>query len=230
MTSWVPYDPNKSPVQASLAAVAALEAQGVKVIKMHQGAEESVPKALADLREYKGSFSPLYNNTLPGRKEAAQFVRTFFGLPADENNTFLEQHNGRNSLARAWRMSTRPFIRAKMEPAAILPRLHWPMYQDVVLDANVEHQITYDLKRNGLVNDIAHKTGRFLEEKSKSRGLAVYASNLPANPTGLASSPKEMKDIQIFLNRFNESYAQEGLPGIVHIADDPHFGGSPGKD
>jgi aspartate/methionine/tyrosine aminotransferase len=230
MTQWIPYDVNKSPVQASLAVATALEAQNVRIIKMHQGAEESVPKAFSHLREYKGSFSPLYNNVLPGRKETAQFVRTFFGLPADENNTFLEQNNGRNPLARAARMSTRPFIKAKLEPAAITQQKRWPMYDDVMIDANVEHQIMYDLKRNGLVNDIAFKTGKFLGEEGKNRGLAIFVSNLPANPTGYASSPEEMKNIESLLAAFNEYNAEKGLPKIVHIADDPYFGGLEQKD
>lgn len=230
MTSWVTYDPNKSPVQASLAVAAALEAQGVKVIKMHQGAEESVPKALSHLREYKGSFSPLYNNALPGRKETAQFVRTFFGLPADENNTFLGQDNGRNPLARAARMSTRPFIKAKLEPVAITQQKRWPMYDDVMMDANIEHQIMYDLKRDGLAGDIAYKKGAFFEEESKNRGLAIFVSNLPANPTGYASSQKEVKNIESILASFNEENAQNGLPKLVHIADDPYFGGLEQKD
>lgn len=231
MTSWVTYDPNKSPVQASLAVAAALETQGVKVIKMHQGAEETVPKAFADLREYKGSLSPLYNNTLPGSTQTAQFVRTFWGLPADESNTVLLQSNGRGVLAHGCRMATQPFIKAQVAPAALGPGLCWPMYEDVYDDANVQDLIAYDISRDSIADNLIEVTHAFSGgDLKKNDRVAFMVSNLPANPTGNASNPQEVGKIQSTLDFVNRGRLDRGVPPLVQITDDPYFAGLEQKD
>ncbi len=226
MSEWVKYDVERSPVQASLEIARVLKEQDKNLIFMHQGAEESVPKGLEHLRHFDGTMSPLYNNVLPAREEMAGFARHFFGLPAEPKNTFVVQSNGRDVLARAWRMTTHPFIEAKMGPVAGLPRKHWPMYQDVVIDANVEHQIKYDINRGDVLNSIRHEIDAFTGgDQSLQDRIAILATNLPANPTGYASSVEEVKEIQDFLDRINEYRAERGMPKIAHIADDPYFAG-----
>ncbi len=234
MTSWVPYDPNKSPVQASLAVAAVLETQGVKVIKMHQGAEESVPEKLEELRHFEGRLNPVYNNTIPLQILAAEYAQKFHGLPAKPENTFPLQVNGRHLLNEGWGIAATPYIESILEgnankrPTALFPIDHWPMYQNVSKRTYIHkaQQIGYGLEPNNILNSVLKEIDIFTEgDQARHDSIAVFSSNLPANPTGYSSSVEEIKSIQNMLDGINADRSERGLPRIVHVADDPYFGG-----
>lgn len=167
--------------------------------------------------------SPSYNRQggeYPVRKQAASWVKRFLGVPANENNTFILQQNGRVALAEA-------FMTASIErdnPSILVPDLRWPMLSQKIAQARMkEHE--YKIAREGTAAEIATKLQDF--EGIGSCISAVY-TNYPHNPTGLAGSKQEIALIIAKLDEINANKTSQDK--TFHIIDSPYFAGCPQKD
>ncbi len=230
---WVSL-PQISPVQDSIAFAANLESEGKKVIRLNQGAEETVPAqgALAELRKYDGSFDKGYNKAPGGemkaRENAAWFLNKFLGYGIDPENTFIVMTNGRNGLHHAFHMAAFDQISAKLEgrsdlsPCVILPELCWPMVMDAVRENYITETQSFEMVRDGTAEAVRRAVAQRVTDPLH---FAALYTNFPNNPLGLIGSPEDLRETNHFLDQLNVMNRHAGLPNTVHIVDNPYFGG-----
>ena len=167
--------------------------------------------------------SPSYNRQggeHSAREQAASWVSRFLGVPANENNTFILQQNGRVALSEA-------FMTASINrgnPSILVPDLRWPMLSQKTAQARMqEHE--YKIKREGTASEVVTKLQGF--EDTGSCLSAVY-TNYPHNPTGLMGSKQEIALITAKLDEINAGREEQNK--TFHIIDSPYFAGCPQKD
>ncbi len=154
------------------------------------------------------------------RKQAASWVERFLGIPANENNTFILQQNGRVALSEAFMTASV----GRNNPSILVPDLRWPMLSQKIAQARMqEHE--YKIAREGIASEITTKLQDF--EDMGSSLSAVY-TNYPHNPTGLAGSKQEIALITTKLNEINAGRTSPNR--IFHVIDSPYFAGCSQKD
>jgi hypothetical protein len=118
---WITLDPTVSPTSASGKLCYQLAQRGDNPINMGQGNEIEVPPE--DIRpHWQGQSGPAYNIDVGGPKASkeamARMLHDFYGIPADGDNTFVLQSNGRSGLLNLLSVVTR---RADVANSSIRP-------------------------------------------------------------------------------------------------------------
>jgi hypothetical protein len=222
---WVPYEKG-SAVQKAVAMVNGLKAQGVDIIPMHQGAEETMPGGkLAEFREFSVKICGPYNPAKgpgPLSETFGNFAETFLGIPG--KHAFAVAANGRVGLGFANYLANNPYNKNGVKPMQAAPDFRWPMV-DNKAEENYAGIVDYKMQRGKMDQNIKAA----IEGMSNPNTLASVYTNVPWNPGGLNGSKQEIRATLDYMDGINGDRSRKGLPPLVFIADDPYFAGLPQK-
>jgi len=186
------------------------------VLNLGQGREIWEPSESLFPKGYDGTHGTAYNADAAGsvklRKAAADYVKFFLGIPANQDNTFVLQQNGRSVLSVMLTLASTENVKAN---GVGLPIDRWPMY-DVIVKTKV---------RAGSIEEYESPTGSKLEAEIssllKSNKLFSFVTNTPHNPTGKNYSIGYMEALGKELDEINRN-AKDG-DKTWHILDIPYF-------
>lgn len=206
--SWVELDTTLSPTKGSTKLHAELLKENPDQINFGQGREKQEPDE--EIRpQWQGTSSTAYHVETGGpaasREAMADFVHRYYGVPANTDNTFIIQANGRSALARLLSVMTRRHLDsgASDRPSVWIDDLHWPMYTDVI-------------KNNGQIP---------VTDLTRQEKFVTRIMNFPNNPLGLAYSTEGLRDFHedqtcymhhqpgaVSLNLFDSPYGYADAP------------------
>ncbi len=152
---WISLNRDASATAGAVQLFEALKAAGAVPINLGQGREIDAPPE--DIRpHWQGKSDTAYNTEVGGpaatREAMADFLGRFYGMPADANNTFVLQAQGRSGLARILAILTRRHIQFNdfRIPLVGIQDLHWPMYADVIKHSGQHPVVLSELHKDSM--------------------------------------------------------------------------------
>ncbi len=228
---WIEINPDASPVQGAIELGKAIEAEragnGPSLKKLSQGAETYSPEGeLGKLFTFSDTASPQYNTDKGGpvetRVAAAEWVTRFFGIPADKNNTFVLQTNGRFALGMIDHIVAAPFKSMGMQPYQDQPDTAWPM-----TGAHAEFAgmgvITHKVEEGNFVNTMTRNATPRQWYHARGGAVSSLYQNFPHNPTSSMIQTEENDQIIGFMEAVNKYARSQNLPPSALVIDNPYF-------